>query len=410
MMIKIITVGELQSPQVRASAWRPASRILPSLSMTTFFCHRPIAVRVRFTLRSLVLLVVLLVVCSRFDGLAVIAAQESTDRPDQRRALTVQLSRQPRFESAAFLAALTKGYYQQAGLEVFLREWSAGVDVAKEVSDGNADFGTFDSSLLVERANGRPVIALAALLQHSGVVVLATRQAGTLAAGDLAGQRVGSSAGSDSEVRAYLAASGVSAGSFRQFADAAEARRALVEGQVDAVAVFVGDAAVQELVAGGEYLLVAPRRTAIDFYGSVLFTSERLLASQPGMGRAFRAATLKGLDYALDHPEELVDLILAKEHRPSASREQLRFAAQQMRDLARPAGVETGAMHFARWQQALEVYRAQGAIKPDADLLGFIYDPDAAGLGPFVPWMLGGALLGVLVLGWALRRFLARKN
>lgn len=43
-------------------------------------------------------------------------------------------------------------------------EWSLGVDVAAEVVDGRVDFGTLDSALTVERADGRPVVAVAAIL------------------------------------------------------------------------------------------------------------------------------------------------------------------------------------------------------------------------------------------------------
>jgi len=241
------------------------------------------------------------------------------------------------------------------------------------------------------------------------VGLLARRQPGIAAAGDLAGQRVGTGRATEDEILAFLAASALLPGKFEHLPAIGDARRALLAGQVDAVGVFVGDAAVGELTGSGDYLLLLPRSAAIDFYATLLFTSESVLQAQPGMVRAFRAATVKGLDYALDHPEEVVDLILARYNTQGRSREQLLFEARQIGGLARPAGVEPGVMSIARWQHIVDVYTAQGKLKPGTDLLGFVYDPDAGGLGPFVPWMLGGAVIGLLLVAWGTRRLLATR-
>ncbi len=343
-------------------------------------------------------------------GLPPALAQPSAREGTPRQAVSVQLAWKYQFEFAAFIAALEKAYYHEAGLDVSLREWSPGVDVVQEVAAGRADFGTLDSALIVERAKGRSVIAVAALLQHSPVGLLARRQAGIAVAGDLAGKRVATTRATENEILAFLAASALPAGSFEHLQASADARRALLAGQVDALGVFIGDELVRESVDGGDYLLLLPRSAAIDFYGMLLFTSESFLQARPDTVRAFRAATLKGLEYALEHPEELVDLILARYNTQDKSREQLLFEAQQIRELARAAGLAPGAMSIARWQHVVDVYTAQGQLEPGTDLLGFVYDPEAGALGPFLPWMLGGAVVGLLLVAWGARKFLAPRT
>ncbi len=377
--------------------------------MTKFSCQQTVADGAACWVRTFGRLTVLLVACCVPGGLAPAGAQALAESAT-RQAVVVQLSSKLQFEFASFIAALEQGYFREAGLDVSLKEWFPGVNVAKEVAEGRADFGTLDSSLIVERANGRPVVALAALMQHSAVGLLLRRQAETLSASDLAGKRVGTSKDTESEVLAYLQASGVSSGEFRHLPQIGDARRAVLEDKVDAVGVFIGDDAVRELGGRSDFLLLSPRSAGVDLYGTVLLTSESLLEAQPAMVRAFRSATLKGLDYALDHPQELVNLILARYNTQHKSREQLLFEARQIGELSRPANVALGAMSIARWRHVLEVYSAQGSVKPGADLLGFVYDPDAGRLGPLLPWMLGGAILGLLAVGWGLRRFLAREN
>ncbi|EXI79216.1 MAG: putative thiamine biosynthesis protein [Candidatus Accumulibacter appositus] len=378
--------------------------------MTTFPCLFAGVDYARCLLQVAARLAVVLAAFALLAGLSPALAQPSGRAGAPRQAVSVQLAWKYQFEFAAFIAAQEKAYYHEAGLDVSLREWSPDVDVVKEVAQGRADFGTLDSRLIVERANGRPVIAVAALLQHSRVGLLARRQAGIVSAGDLAGSRVGSNRATEDEILAFLAASALPPGSFEHLPAIADARRALSTGQVDAVGVFIGDELVREFVDSGDYLLLSPRSAAVDFYGMLLFTSEGFLQARPDTVRAFRAATLKGLDYALEHPEELVDLILARYNTQNKSREQLLFEAQQIGDLARAAGVGSGAMSIGRWQHVVDVYTTQGQLKPGTDLLGFVYDPDAGGLGPFIPWMLGGAALGVLLVVWGARKFLAPKS
>jgi ABC-type nitrate/sulfonate/bicarbonate transport system substrate-binding protein len=101
---------------------------------------------------------------------------QATESPAGR--VTVQLHWKHQFEFAAFYAALEKGYYREAGLEVTIREGGPGIDAVKEVLAGVADFGISASALVVDRHRGMPVVALAALMQHSPTALLASRKQG----------------------------------------------------------------------------------------------------------------------------------------------------------------------------------------------------------------------------------------
>ena len=73
----------------------------------------------------------------------------------------VQLPWQHQFQFAGYYAAITKGFYQDAGLRVTLREANDRTDVVSEVISGKAHFGISGSDLLLDRAAGRPVVVLA---------------------------------------------------------------------------------------------------------------------------------------------------------------------------------------------------------------------------------------------------------
>lgn len=69
--------------------------------------------------------------------------------------VTLQLKWTHNFQFAGYYAALEKGYYREAGLEVRLKEAQPGLDVPAQVVSGQADFGVGTSSLLLHRHAGR---------------------------------------------------------------------------------------------------------------------------------------------------------------------------------------------------------------------------------------------------------------
>ncbi|QKQ26797.1 ABC transporter substrate-binding protein [Candidatus Reidiella endopervernicosa] len=53
--------------------------------------------------------------------------------------------------------------------------------------------------------------------------------------------------------------------------------------------------------------MINPLNYGIDLYGDMLFTSEDIMQTQPELALRFRRAALKGWQYALENPEEVVD-------------------------------------------------------------------------------------------------------
>ena len=93
---------------------------------------------------------------------------------------------------APFHLAKAKGYFAKAGLEVDFQVGKGGADVAKQVALGNADLGgaNIDTVMLV-RANGLPVKAVAQLGTGALYQVTVRRDAGVKTIADLKGKKIG---------------------------------------------------------------------------------------------------------------------------------------------------------------------------------------------------------------------------
>src|SRR5882724_6895830 len=91
--------------------------------------------------------------------------------------VSMQLKWKHQFQFAGYYAALEQGFYRDAGLDVTIREGGPGIDVADEVASGKANFGVCSASVLREWTLGRRLVVLAAIFQHSPVIILVPRRA-----------------------------------------------------------------------------------------------------------------------------------------------------------------------------------------------------------------------------------------
>ena len=286
-------------------------------------------------------------------------------------AVTLQLKWTHAFQFAGYYAAQELGYYREAGLDVTIKEASPGLDVVDAVTSGRADFGVGTSSLLLARKAGQPVVVLAAIFQHSPQVLVAAKAGGVQTVHDLVGKRVMLEPQSE-ELLAYLKREGITPERIKILTHSFEPRD-LMEGKVDAMSAYVTTEPHALNQAGFAYQIYTPRAVGIDFYGDNLFTSEEQLLRHPERVKAFRAASLRGWQYAMEHPAELIELIL-KKYSPSISREYLQFEVAQMAPLVRADLVTVGYMNPGRWRHIADTYSEIGMLPENFALGDFLYE------------------------------------
>src|SRR5690606_28396268 len=89
---------------------------------------------------------------------------------------------------------------------------------------------------------------------------------------------------------------------------------AIAAGQVDVISQFAVGKPTVEAAAGGKKALVLPYSDYLtDLYGNTLVTSTKLLEEKPDLVKRFQEALLKGLAYAIDHPQEAAQILVKYE-------------------------------------------------------------------------------------------------
>lgn len=320
------------------------------------------------------------------------------------RRVRVQLKWRHQFQFAGFYAAIEQGFYRDAGLAVELIEYSPGITPIDQLIGSRVDFAVADTGALIYRATGVPLVALAAIFQHSPSILLARGDRGIDALADLRDRRVMLSGGyMNAELMAMLATAGLGPTDFEML-PADTSVQILVDDGVEAYNAYTTNEPYLLERQGVPYRLFQPRDHGVDFYGDLLITTERLIAEEPKLVASFRAATLAGWAHAAEHPEETVEAILAGYNSQEKSRAHLLFEAEESIRLILSNVVPIGYMNEERWRRIETAFLEQGLVRGRSDLTDFLYEPEGSAsllrlLGRHrVELAVGGALLFVLLL------------
>ncbi len=289
--------------------------------------------------------------------------------------ITVQLKWKHQFQFAGYYAAAAKGFYQQAGFNVILKEAAPQVNPIEEVISGRADYGVANSELMLSRLNGVPVTALAAFIQHSPVVLMSLKSSNIFSPQDLIGKKVMYPAGTyGANTRGILLKEGVELSQFESVPLSFNIND-LINSNVDAMVGYVTDQPYLLEKRNVAYNLIDPRNYGIDFYGDTLFTQEQRVDQKSDEVARFRAATIAGWRYAIQYPDEIIDIIMDQYH-SKKNKDELQYEANETIKLMVPKLVDMGHMNPGRWKHIADVFISLNMTEGTFQNDGFIYTPE----------------------------------
>jgi NitT/TauT family transport system substrate-binding protein len=212
----------------------------------------------------------------------------------------------PNIQFAPLYVALEKGYYQDAGLNVTL-------DYAQE-TDGLALVGAEDIQFAIvsgeqvplARAQGLPVVYVMAWYQQYPVSVVSMADEGILTPQDLAGKNLGLPGLYGANyvgLEAILFAAGLKESDVTLDSIGYTQVESLVAGREAAVSVYTANEPVQLRALGYQVneLRVADH---VQLASNGLITNEKTISEDPALVRAMVQATLQGIQYTIDNPDD----------------------------------------------------------------------------------------------------------
>jgi len=317
----------------------------------------------------------------------------AADAPEKVR---IQLQWHHQFQFAGYYAALEKGFYRDAGLEVSLIEGGPRTSSIDEVLQGRAQFGISGAGLVKAYLDGKPVLMLAPIFQHSPSILLTLgRSLGNPAEVARAGVISLQPGDENIDVKAMFVNEGIHLHDLDTRTDPLTLQD-LLDGKIVAMIAYLSNEPFLLSKRGLEYTTIKPQSYGMDFYSDVLFTSQALAKARPETVAAFRAATLKGWQYTLAHQDELIGIILNKYNPQGKSREHLVFEAETLANLISSDLVEIGHSNPGRWRYIAETFVKFGLIKSEIDLTGFYYTPNPP--PPDYSWLFWPLAISLIVV------------
>jgi len=212
----------------------------------------------------------------------------------------------PNIQYAPFYVAVEKGYFRDAGIDLEF-DYKFETDGVALVGAGELPFAVVSGEqVLLARAQGLPVTYVAAWYQQYPVSVVAKSEAGVIVPQDLAGKKIGLPGLFGANyvgLRALLFEAKMSEADVTLDSIGFNQVELVAAGQQDIV---VGYAANEPIQLRAQGIAVTEIRVAdyVQLASNGLLASEKVIADDPELVRAFIGAFIKGLKDTIDTPDE----------------------------------------------------------------------------------------------------------
>jgi signal transduction histidine kinase len=328
-------------------------------------------------------------------------AQLVTQEPEQ---IKINLGWAHQFQFAGYYAALENGYFLEEGLDVELVA-TIQEDNIGSVLSGDFHYGIATGGVILSDDRYAKISVIAAIYQQSPVALLSLKSGNIRHLKDTEGKDVIGGP----EIRSMLASAGVDLEKVN-FHGKVSNFGGLVKGKLDATAFFITD---QALLIGNDSLLFEqwrPIEYGINFYGDCLFSSRVEARAHPDRVERIKRAVIRGWQYTVDHPAEMVDLIIAKYNQEMDREILLKESRILINNLILPQFYDIGDMQLSKWSEMAKILYEFGIIGAQRDLEGFLFKPEPALARPLKIIIWVALLIIVVGLGFLLVLFIYNRQ
>lgn len=299
--------------------------------------------------------------------------------------VTIGLTFVPNIQFAPFYVADALGYYEEAGVEVEFNHHAVGADQFGALVSGQEDLLMASGDEVMQvRAKDVPVVYVAEVYREYPVALIVPADSDIQTIADIAGKTVGVPGEYGANwigLLALLDSAGLTRDDISVESIGFTQASALLAGHVDAVMGYVNNEPIQIQAEGMPVRTFAVGEVSSLVANGLVVTDEYLDENSDTV-RAMVEATLRGVQYAIDNPEETVEI--AKDYVPTLTDEEQEQSALEVLQATLPLwevedGGELGGSDPNDWE-AMEAFLLEyGLLEAEVavdDVLNLDYLPE----------------------------------
>lgn len=266
--------------------------------------------------------------------------------------------------------AKEKGHFEKEGLDVTIEPGGFGLDPIKLVAAGSNDYGIGGAgNLLLARAQGVPIVAIAAEFQNTPVGFITRKDSGITTVQSFKGKRVGIQTGADTDVlyRALLAKNGMTSKDIKEVPIQFD-MGPFVNNLIDVLPGYVTNQPITLRGKGFETNVITAASQGLSYYGNVFFTTEKTLKEKPDQVARFVRAVRAGWTDALANKANAIAAL--RKYTAEFDPKDLDQIYDAVMPFIRPdeKDVSLLGMSQARWENTVGVLIGAGMLKQKPDL------------------------------------------
>lgn len=299
--------------------------------------------------------------------LAMVISAACTSQPDEiPDQVSVQLKWLHQAQFAGFYVAQEQGFYAEENLDVTLLEGGPDVNIVANVVDGAADFGVYSSeNLIVERSQGKPVVAIAAIFRRSPLVFVSLASSGIQRPKDMIGRSGALAPEAMIQLQAMLNRLGLDPAQVENQPYQYDHAQ-LYSGEVDFTYGYSTGGLIRMYETGYDFNVIYPGDYGVHLYADTLFTTDAMLAEKSDLTTRFLRATLRGWQHAIENGDVAIaaTLVYAKEADPDLQARMMEASVP----LIHTGFDQIGWMQVDIWQSMHDILLDQGLLRAALDI------------------------------------------
>ncbi len=275
------------------------------------------------------------------------------------------------FQFAGYIAAKEKGFYKEAGFDVELLEFQ-GKETIDMLLESKSTFSITKSKAILAKMRGKEIVLVANFFKKSALVFIA--QEGIRSPEDFINKKIMAAKHHviDSNLAILLHKFHLSENDFTLVPQSYNTT-AFRNKEVDITTALLSNELYELDKLNYKYNIIDPVNYGIYTYDENLITSSKYANEHPNRVRAFRDASIKGWKYALEHKEELVDIIYNK-YSKAKSKEALLYEAHKTHKLMMPEVFDIGSINEEIVNNIANTFIEMKLNNKYYTLDGFIFD------------------------------------